>query len=91
MTEASRHDTWQARDSYDAYMGHWSRKIDAPKSLISIDSSEGFVINARANLRDERAAFEVGDAQALTRDAASRDVCRVCAGSEFLTRQAEGA
>lgn len=27
MTPASRHDAWQAGDSYDAYMGRWSRGI----------------------------------------------------------------
>ena len=32
MTEASRHDAWQAGDSYDAYMGRWSRLI-APRFL----------------------------------------------------------
>jgi SAM-dependent methyltransferase len=45
-----------------------------PKSLISIDSSEGFVAKARANVPDERAVFQVGDAQALTLETASRDV-----------------
>jgi SAM-dependent methyltransferase len=32
MAEASRHDAWQAGDSYDAYMGRWSRRI-APRFL----------------------------------------------------------
>ena len=83
MAETSRHDTWQAADRYEAYMGRWSRQIaprfldwlDAgsgldwldigcgtgalsaailaqcnPKSLISIDSSEGFVATARATI-----------------------------------------
>jgi SAM-dependent methyltransferase len=27
MPETSRHDAWQAGDSYDAYMGRWSRQI----------------------------------------------------------------
>jgi ubiquinone/menaquinone biosynthesis C-methylase UbiE len=45
-----------------------------PKSLISIDSSEAFVSNARANVPDGRAQFQIGDAQALTLDTASRDV-----------------
>lgn len=27
MSEASRHDAWQAGDSYDNYMGRWSRRI----------------------------------------------------------------
>ncbi len=29
MTSTSRHDTWAAGDSYDAYMGRWSRPIAA--------------------------------------------------------------
>jgi SAM-dependent methyltransferase len=32
MFEASRHDAWQAGDSYDQYMGRWSRLI-APRFL----------------------------------------------------------
>lgn len=27
MSEAARHDAWQAGDSYDRYMGRWSRRI----------------------------------------------------------------
>jgi SAM-dependent methyltransferase len=27
MPQSSRHDAWQAGDSYDAYMGRWSRRI----------------------------------------------------------------
>ena len=29
MTTAARHDAWAAGDSYDAYMGRWSRPIAA--------------------------------------------------------------
>lgn len=32
MTAASRHDAWQAGDSYDLYMGRWSRQI-APRFI----------------------------------------------------------
>lgn len=32
MSDASRHDAWQAADGYDAYIGRWSRLI-APKFL----------------------------------------------------------
>jgi SAM-dependent methyltransferase len=32
MAEANRHDAWQAGDSYDAYMGRWSRQV-APRFL----------------------------------------------------------
>ena len=107
MTEASRHDAWQAGDSYDSYMGRWSRQIaprfldwlDAPggldwlevgcgtgalsaailarcnpKSLISLDPSEGFLAKARATNADGRADFQVGDAQALSQETASRDM-----------------
>jgi SAM-dependent methyltransferase len=45
-----------------------------PRSLISIDSSQGFVSTAQAKIADGRARFEVGDAQALSFEAASRDV-----------------
>jgi len=45
-----------------------------PKSLISIDPSEGFVATARAMVPDRRAEFQVGDAQALALETASRDV-----------------
>lgn len=103
----TRHDAWQAGDSYDSYMGRWSRQIAPrfldwldiadgldwlevgcgtgalsgailaqcrPKSLIAIDPSEGFLAKARASVPDRRVVFEVGDAQALALDAASRDV-----------------
>ena len=36
MSEASRHDAWQAGDSYDFYMGRWSRRI-APLFLDHLD------------------------------------------------------
>lgn len=32
MSETTRHDAWQAADSYDAYMGRWSRQL-APRFL----------------------------------------------------------
>ncbi|HEY9013342.1 MAG TPA: class I SAM-dependent methyltransferase [Devosia sp.] len=32
MSEAQRHDSWQAGESYEAYMGRWSRKV-APRFL----------------------------------------------------------
>lgn len=107
MSEAARHDRWQAGDSYDAYMGRWSRKVAprflgwldlpagldwleigcgtgalsaailercAPRSLVSIDSSAGFVEKARKNVADGRVVFRVGDAQALAETTATRDV-----------------
>jgi SAM-dependent methyltransferase len=36
MVEHARHDAWQAGDSYDAYMGRWSRRI-APLFLDLLD------------------------------------------------------
>jgi len=40
MAEASRHDAWAAGDSYDAYMGRWSRQI-APRFLDWLDAGSG--------------------------------------------------
>jgi SAM-dependent methyltransferase len=40
MPEASRHDAWQAGDSYDRYMGRWSRRI-APRFLDWIAVPQG--------------------------------------------------
>lgn len=107
MPEASRHDGWQAGDSYDLYMGRWSRQIAPrfldwlepedrldwlevgcgtgalsaailaqcnPKSLISMDPSGGFLAKARANVPDERAQFQPGDAQALGIETDSKDM-----------------
>ena len=107
MTEATRHDAWQAGDNYDLYMGRWSRRIAPlfldwlaptegldwleigcgtgalsaailargnPKSLISVDQSEGFLARARENVPDARVEFRTGDAQALPLDDASRDM-----------------
>jgi SAM-dependent methyltransferase len=103
----SRHDAWQAGDSYDAFMGRWSRRIaplflervgapegadwldvgcgtgalsgailarSKPRSVIGVDPSSGFVALAEKTLRDPRATFRVGDAQALPVDTASRDI-----------------
>jgi SAM-dependent methyltransferase len=40
MAETSRYDAWQAGDSYDAYMGRWSRRI-APRFLDWLDPLHG--------------------------------------------------
>ena len=40
MAETSRHDAWQAGDSYDSYMGRWSRQI-APRFLEWLDAPDG--------------------------------------------------
>ena len=39
MSEAARHDAWQAGDSYDGYMGRWSRQI-APRFLDWLDAPD---------------------------------------------------
>lgn len=106
MTETSRHDSWQAGNNYDTYMGRWSRKVaprfldwlkapkggdwldlgcgsgslsaailehDAPRSVIGVDASEGFVRHAAKVVGDGRATFRQGDAQALDLADQSRD------------------
>lgn len=107
MAEASRHDAWQAGDSYDAYMGRWSRQVAprfldwlgvspdldwlevgcgtgplsatilarcAPRSLFAVEPSQGFLDVARANVRDDRARFQLGDAQDLPTASAAHDI-----------------
>jgi SAM-dependent methyltransferase len=106
MAETTRHDAWQAGDSYDLYMGRWSRQIAPrfldwlgvpeglawlevgcgsgalsgaivaqckPKTLLAIDSSDGFIATARKNVSDPRATFQTGDARALPVESASKD------------------
>ncbi len=46
----------------------------SPRSVVGIDASAGFVAHARATTADERARFEVGDAQKLPLADASVDV-----------------
>ncbi len=107
MTDGAKHDAWSAGDSYDAYMGRWSKKIAVrfldwlnagehldwldvgsgtgalsstvlsrcnPRSLVGIEQSAGFVATAQRNVNDERARFEVGDAQKLPLEDHSRDI-----------------
>jgi len=40
MTATTRHDAWQSGDSYDAYMGRWSRQV-APRFLDWLGMAEG--------------------------------------------------
>lgn len=40
MSETSRHDSWQAGNNYDAYMGRWSRRM-APLFLDWLNAPEG--------------------------------------------------
>jgi SAM-dependent methyltransferase len=107
MDESARHDAWAAGESYDAYMGRWSRAVAplfldwlavpadldwidvgcgtgaltaaiasrcAPRRVLGVDPSSGFVAAAAAQVTDDRVAFETGDAQALTAGDASYDV-----------------
>jgi protein-L-isoaspartate O-methyltransferase len=37
MNQNTRHDAWQAGDSYDLYMGRWSRQV-APRFLDWLDA-----------------------------------------------------
>ena len=107
MSEVAKHDAWSAGDSYDAYMGRWSRKMAVrfldwlnpaveldwldvgcgtgalssevlsrfnPRSLIGIEQSAGFLTTAQRNVDNERAKFEVGDAQKLPLDDHSKDI-----------------
>jgi ubiquinone/menaquinone biosynthesis C-methylase UbiE len=122
MSEASRHDAWQAGDSYELYMGRWSRAIAPsfldwldlsfgldwlevgcgtgalsgailhrwkPSSLLSIDTSDGFIARARQNVTDSRATFEIGDAQALDVDSASKDVIVSALMLNFIPNKAK--
>ena len=45
-----------------------------PSRIKGIDRSEGFITHARQHIHDERAEFQVGDAQALPEETASYDV-----------------
>jgi len=45
-----------------------------PSSIVGVDSSEGFVAQARRAIADSRVHFEIGDATRLPLDAADRDV-----------------
>ena len=46
----------------------------APRAVTGVDPSTGFIEFARRQVRDARASFEVGDAQALRVAAAALDV-----------------
>ena len=46
----------------------------APKTLMSIDKSEGFIAKARADIADARVSFQVGDARALPAASGSKGV-----------------
>jgi SAM-dependent methyltransferase len=48
-------------------------QVAAPAHVKGIDRSDGFIGHARERVRDDRARFEVGDAQALSDETASFD------------------
>lgn len=91
-------DAWDRSDSYEAYVGRWSRMVARefitwldrppggawldvgcgtgallsavlaladPGQVTGLDASENYVAHAARHHADERATFEVGDAQAL--------------------------
>lgn len=108
MAGSGRHDAWTSADSYDGYMGRWSRPIaarfvdwldqppgrdwielgcgtgaltaavvakGAPRSLLAVEPSEGFLASARARVTDGAVEFRQGDAASLAAvPPASRDV-----------------
>ena len=53
MNETSRHDAWNAGDSYDAYMGRWSRQIlahtDTGILIVGLGPRVRFVPEAELN------------------------------------------
>jgi ubiquinone/menaquinone biosynthesis C-methylase UbiE len=107
MDKSAGFDAWSAGQSYDHYMGRWSRQLAAefvtwlapprdaawldigcgtgaltatiladcaPRSVLSIDPSEGFLAHARSTIADRRVRFEVAGAQALPAGDRSVDV-----------------
>jgi SAM-dependent methyltransferase len=90
MTQRDRHDDWSAGDSYERYMGRWSRRLAvpfverlglpanldwadvgcgtgalssavlarcAPRSLVAVDPSPGFIEHAQASIDAPQARF----------------------------------
>jgi ubiquinone/menaquinone biosynthesis C-methylase UbiE len=95
---SAEHDAWSGGNSYERYMGRWSRRLAvefikglemgngldwvdigcgtgalsaavlarcAPRSLVGVDPSDGFVAHAAATIDDPIARFEVGTAEQL--------------------------
>jgi SAM-dependent methyltransferase len=60
----------------------------APRSVVGIDQSEGFVAHARATIIDDRARFEVGDAMRLPLPDASVDVAASALALNFVPDRA---
>ena len=55
-----------------------------PRSVVAIDQSAGFVAHARATTQDERARFEVGDAQKVPLPDASVDAAASALALNFV-------
>lgn len=105
MKDSSK-EVWASGDSYEPYVGRWSRLVAQEfinwlalaeesqwldvgcgtgalsqtilnlanlKKVKGIDSSEGFLESARNRVNDPRAAFELGDAQALAVESETYD------------------
>ena len=117
MQNSFQHDAWSAGQSYEHYMGRWSRKIArefvnwlheaenldwldigcgtgalsaailaqcAPRSLLGIDPSDGFIEHARRNNVKERVRFEVAGAEALPCPDRSVDVVTSALAYNFI-------
>lgn len=117
MSDSLREDAWGEGNSYDAYMGRWSRRL-APRfldwlapgpqldwldvgcgtgalsdqilarcdaaNLIGVDPSDAFIAQARKNVPDSRAEFQIADAQALPLGDASRDLATSALALNFV-------
>jgi SAM-dependent methyltransferase len=123
MPEASDFDAWTAGRSYDAFMGHWSRRVAAgftawlapprdadwvevgcgtgalteailatcaPRTLLAVDASEGFIAHARAAISDPRVRFETADATRLPAEPGSLDVAASALVLNFLAAPLAG-
>jgi SAM-dependent methyltransferase len=98
MLTTVEQERWSVGDSYEVYVGRWSRLVAEaflqwlappagrrwldvgcgtgaltatvlaladPSEIVGVDSSEGFVTNARTRIADARASFRVSDARSL--------------------------
>lgn len=121
MVDSTKHDAWAAGESYEAYMGRWSRHIAAefirwlkhpnalewleigcgtgalssevlsackPKSLVCIDSSEGFVKLARQSIQSTAAEFRVASAEEIPISDQSMDCVVSALALNFISDKA---
>jgi SAM-dependent methyltransferase len=66
-------------------------QLAAPARVKGIDRSEGFVAYAQQHVLDERAQFDVGDAQSLTLETASFDAAVSGLAFNFIPKPAQAA